>query len=200
MICKKCGAEVPDEMTFCTVCGEPMEPPETAKPEKEKPSKKKKILIIGGTVLGLIIVIVLLILIFSGNGAEKRLEELYRSVLEYDANAVFDVLPPAVQNYCKEELNLEDSELEILNSRTLKDDRIEELDQLYTETYGTEPGYIEDVVLVEAELTYHGEELSRDPISFYMVKVDGNWYLDLIWTSEELEEAEWQDIPAPLHF
>lgn len=200
MICKKCGAEVPDEMTFCTVCGEPMERPEDARPEKGKPSKKKKVLIIGGTVLGIIMVIVLLILIFSGNGAVKRVEELYNSVLEYDANAVFDVLPPAVQNHYKEELNLQDSKLEIVESRTLKDERIEELDQLYAETYGTEPGYIEDAVLVEAELTYHGEELTRDPISFYMVKVDGNWYLDVIWTSEELDEAEWEGKPATRYF
>lgn len=197
MKCKKCGAEVPDEMTFCTVCGEPMEPPEKEKPEKGKASKKKKILIIGGTVLGVMIVVLLLILIFSGNGAEKRVTELYKAALEYDVNAVLEVLPPAVHNHAREQLNIQDSSLEIIDSRKLKPTRIAELDGLYAKTYGTEAGYIEDAVLVEVELTYHGEALSRDPVSLYMVKIDGNWYLDIIWTAEELEEAEWQDVTLP---
>lgn len=198
MICKKCGAEVPDEMTFCTVCGEPMEQPKSTKPLKEKLfTGKKKYFVFGGIILGVILIVVLLILIFSGNGAVKRVEELYKSVVSYDANAVLDVLPPVVQTHYKEKLTLEDSKLEIISTQTLKDFRIEKLDRLYGETYGTDPGYIEDAVLVEVDLVYHGENLSRDPVPLYMVKVEGNWYLDVLMTSDELDEAEWEDISLP---
>ena len=92
MICKKCGAEVADEMTFCTVCGEAMNRDE---PKKKFPDKKKLLMLIGGG-LGAILLIVLVIVIFGGNAAEERVEDLYESATEYDLNAVLEALPPQV--------------------------------------------------------------------------------------------------------
>ena len=192
MICKKCGAEVADELTFCTVCGEEMEQ------EKKESSlfsseKKKKLIVIGGCALGALLLIILAIVLFGGNGAESRVEDLYDSVLEYDANTVLEVLPPEVFDYLKKRIDLEDSELEIINTRELKDERIKDLDNRYHEVFNTDTGYIEDANVVEIELTYHGRALSEDPIDLYMIKVDGNWYLDILTTMAELEEAEMKD-------
>ena len=192
MICKKCGAEVADELTFCTGCGEEME-----KEKKESllfgSDKKKKMIVIGGCALGAIFLILLALLLLGGNGAETRVEDLYDSVLEYDANAVLEALPPEVLSYLKREINLEDSELEIINSRELKESRVQALDERYHELFGTDIGYIEDASVVEIELDYHGKSLSEDPIDLYMIKVDGNWYLDILTTLAELEEAEMKD-------
>lgn len=195
MICKKCGAEVADELTFCTVCGEEMEQKKSI-----DGGKKKKYLMLGGGVLGALIVIILVICIFSGNGAESRVEDLYESALEYDANALLEALPPEVLTYFKEKIDLQDSELEIVNSREMKQSRISELDDRYHEAFGTDPGYIEDACIVEIEFTYRGREVSKDPIDLYMIKVDGSWYLDIITTVEELEEAELIDgvLPSPI--
>lgn len=199
MICKRCGAEVADELTFCTVCGEAMEE-KPIEEKKEKPSPKKKLMLICGGVVAAVILVLLIVLLFSGDDAEDRVEELYDSVVEYDANALMDALPPAVKSHFKSVVALEDSELEIVNSRELNDARVEELDLIYQEAFGTDPGYIEAASVVEIELSYHGQSLSRDPISVYMVKVDGSWYLDVLYTVEELDEADWEkiDLPNPL--
>ena len=197
MICKRCGAEVADELTFCTVCGEDMEQ------EKGKSildaDKKKKMLFIGAAAIGAILVILLAVFVFGGNGAESRVEDLYDSMLEYDANALLEALPPEVLTYFKNKIDLEDSELEIVNTRELKESRITALDNRYHEVFGTEPGYIEDACVVEIELTYHDKELSKDPIDLYMIKVDGSWYLDILTTAQELEEADFKDgvLPTP---
>ena len=188
MICKKCGAEVAEELTFCTVCGEEM-----TREEKKKSLgrffDKKKLMMIGG-VIGVVVLIVLAIVVFSGDPAEERVEDLYASAVEYDLNAVLEALPPQVLSYYKTQLSLGDSELEIMDSAELKQSRVDELDARYHEIYGTDLGYIEAVSEVEIALSYKGDEISRDPIKVYVVKVDGNWYLDLLLTAEELEEAE----------
>ncbi len=186
MVCKKCGAEVADELTFCNVCGEELVREE---PKRFFMEKKKLLMSIGGG-LAAILLIVLVIIVFSGNAAEERVEDLYASITEYDLNAVLEALPPQVLSYYKEQLALEDGELEILDSKELKDSRVKELDARYSEIYGTKAGYIEAVSEVELVLSYKGEDVSRDPIKVYVVKVDGNWYLDLLLTIEELDEAE----------
>ncbi len=186
MVCKKCGAEVADELTFCNVCGEELVREE---PKRFFMEKKKLLMSIGGG-LAAILLIVLVIIVFSGNAAEERVEDLYASITEYDLNAVLETLPPQVLSYYKEQLALEDGELEILDSKELKDSRVKELDARYSEIYGTKAGYIEAVSEVELVLSYKGEDVSRDPIKVYVVKVDGNWYLDLLLTIEELDEAE----------
>lgn len=197
MICKHCGAEVADELTFCTVCGEEME----QEPKKGSlgADKQKKLKIIGLAAIGALVLFVLILFIFSGNDAEDRVEELYESALEYDANALLEALPPEVLTYFKEKIDLEDSELEIDDVRELKENRIKALDQWYHEVFGTDLGYIEDACVVETLLTYHGKEVSKDPIDLYMIKVDGSWYLDILTTTQELEEAELIDgvMPTP---
>ena len=190
MVCKKCGTEVADELTFCTACGEELE-----QEEKESffgSNKKKKMILLGGCAFGAILLIILAVVFLSGNPAEDRVEDFYDSVLEYDANAFLDVLPPEVVSYLKSVIDLEDSDLEILGSRDLKDSRIQALDERYHELFGTDLGYIEDATVVEIELTYHGKEVSTDPIDLYMIKVDGNWYLDILTTVQELDEADWK--------
>lgn len=195
MICKKCGADVADEMTFCTVCGEEMIPDE---PQKKPALKgKKKLIAIVGAALAVVLVLVLLIVIFSGNAAEERVEDLYESILDYDLNAAVDALPPQVVRYYKDQLALENSELEIIDSRELKQSRVDELDARYAARYGTPEGYIEAVSEVEIALSYEDQEISRDPIKIYVVKVDGNWYIDLLMTYEELDEAELQPMLLP---
>ncbi len=186
MICKKCGAEVADELTFCTVCGEELLREETKRNFLEK---KKLFAAIGGG-LAAVLLIVLVIVIFSGNAAEERVEDIYASVTEYDLNALLEALPPQVLSYYKDQLALEEGELEILESKELKESRVKELDERYSKAYGTQAGYIEAVSEVELTLSYQGKDVSRDPIKVYVVKVDGNWYLDLLLTAEELDEAE----------
>ncbi len=196
MTCKKCGAEVANELTFCTVCGEAMNRDE---PKKEnKFLDKKKLMILVGGALGMILLVVLLIVIFGGNAAEERVEDLHESLSEYDLNAVLEALSPQVLSYYKNELALDKSELEVIDSKELKASRVQELDRRYNEVYGTKLGYIEAVSEVEIDLRYRGEEVSRDPIKIYVVKVDGNWYLDLLLTAEELDEAEIDTSKLPL--
>ncbi len=198
MICKKCGAEVAEELTFCTVCGEEMEHESKEKGGMDA-EKKKKLMLIGGIGIGAIILLLLALLIFGGNGAESRVEDLYESALEYDLNGLLEALPPEVLTYFKNKIDLENSELEIVNSRELKESRITALDKRYHEVFGTDYGYIEDACVVEVELTYHNKDVSKDPIDLYMIKVDGSWYLDILNTVQELEEAEIRDnvFPTP---
>ena len=191
MVCKHCGAEVADELTFCTVCGEEMINEAPSKKGFLPEGSKKKFTIIA-IAAAAIAVIILAICLLSGDGADDRVEDLYESAVAYDLNSVLEALPPEVLKYYKAQLDLNDSELEIVDTNELKESRVKELDMRYQQKYGTKAGYIEEAAEVEIELEYRDKDISRDTISVYMVKVDGSWYLDLLLTLEELEEAEFK--------
>ena len=80
MICKNCGTDVANELTFCTTCGEEMVHEE----EKKSFFENKKLFAMIGGALAAVLLIVLVVVIFSGDPAEERVADLYASVTEYD--------------------------------------------------------------------------------------------------------------------
>lgn len=94
MYCPKCGAEIPDDASFCQNCGakiepqnvpreekktevtEPVPPVEQAEPVKTQNTKKpngsnKKLIAIIAGVLVVIVLVVVLIVVFAGNSSDS---------------------------------------------------------------------------------------------------------------------------------
>ena len=189
MICKHCGAENQDGISFCTSCGEEMtqELAQTEPKKKGLPKMNKRSLtIVSAVAAGLVVILVLLALLL-GNGAENAAEDLYEAVLDYDFEGIVEMLPPAMVSSIKEKLDLKNTELEIVDSKDLSATYIAEIDEAYQNKFGTNRGYIENAAIVYIELLYKGEPLTRDRISVYMVEVEGDWYFDPIFTFEDLD-------------
>ncbi len=192
MICKNCGTDNQDEVSFCTSCGEALEQEEV---KEEKPSlwkrlftKKTMAILSGGAALVLILILVFALLL--NNRAEKAVNELYEAVLAYDYDAVVGFLPPAVVDSLKERLALDQSELEVKDSKKLTPVYIAEIDEVYQQKFATPKGYIEDAAIVYVEAKWKDEVLTRDRISVYMVQIAGDWYFDPLTTFEEFPFEE----------
>lgn len=190
MYCSKCGTKNTDVASLCTNCGEVFVKPKN-KPDAPDPAIKRKRLmyaaVLGGAVL---LTAIILVLVIGGNGAKKTVKRLYKDVVTMDVNGAAEALPPAVMDYLKDSLDLTHSELEIVDVTELSEDRAEEIDTLYGIEFGTEEGYVEEAAVVYVRLSYHGEDVSRDEIPLVMIQIDGKWYLDILSTSEELDEAD----------
>ena len=184
MKCKHCGAENQEEVSFCVSCGEALEAEET---KKKLPKFNKKMLpwvSVGAVVLLAVIALFALLL---GNEAESTTEDLYEAIIDYDFDKIIDLLPPALVSYTKSELDLTNSELEIVDSKELEDSYVDVIDAYYEEHYGTTRGYIQNATIVHVELTYKGESFSHDRISVYMVEIDGEWYFAPMATFEKID-------------
>ena len=160
MICKSCGTDNEDEVSFCTSCGEALAQEEDPIPRKSLRdrlfTKRNLVILSGGAVLVLILILVLALLLH--NPAERAVNELYEAVLHYDYDKVVGFLPPAVVDSLKERLALDDSELEIMDSKELTPVYIAEIDQAYQQKFATPKGYIEDAAIV------HRDQMEgRDP-------------------------------------
>ncbi len=193
MICKNCGTDNEDEVSFCTSCGEAME--QDLPQEEEAPSlwkrlfTKKTIAILSGSAALLLILVIVLALVLH-KPAEKAVNKLYDAVLTYDYDRVVSFLPPAVVDSLKERLALDQSELEVIDSKVLTPVYIAEIDEAYQQKFATPKGYIEDAAIVYVEAKWKDEILTRDRISVYMVQIGGEWYFDPLTTFEEFPFEE----------
>ena len=190
MICSRCGAENPEEVTFCTKCGEALAKP-LNKPEKMDPVKKKRILRIVAALVALVVLASVLVMLFQGDEAENAVEDLCDSLLRMDLSSALGMLPPAALTYLSDNMNLDHLKYEIIRSEKLDDDYVQNIDERYAMKFGTEDGYIESACVVYLRAAVSGKSLSRDEIPLIMVEVDGEWYLDPLTTSSEIDEADW---------
>lgn len=113
MFCAKCGANVPDGVKFCSVCGQPMEAAAPAAPEAPaapvyeapvapapvygapvapapKKANVKLIAIIAGVA---VLVLVLCLVLFSKSGAEAALDDYFDAFVSGDFSNVEDLMP-----------------------------------------------------------------------------------------------------------
>lgn len=190
MICSKCGTKSADEAKFCTNCGEVFAKPNNRPGAPDPAKKKKRNILVLAAVAAVLIVAIVAVLLFSGNKAERAAEDMYDSLVEMDLNALVEVLPPAVRSYMTDSMDLADSTFEVVDSKELSAERVEEIDTLYGMLYDTAEGYVEEAVVVYVRITYHNESISRDEIPLTMILVDGDWYLDVVTTKEEIDEAD----------
>lgn len=192
MICKSCGTDNEDEVSFCTSCGEALTQEEDPSPRKSLRdrlfTKRNLVILSGGAALVLILILVIALLLH--NPAERAVNDLYEAVLHYDYDKVVGFLPPAVVDSLKERLALDESELEIMDSKELTPVYIAEIDQAYQQKFATPKGYIENAAIVYIETKWKDEILTRDRISVYMVRIGGEWYFDPLTTFEEFPFEE----------
>ncbi len=192
MICKNCGTDNQDEVSFCTSCGEALEQEAVteAKPSVWKRLFTKKTMAILSGVAALALILILVFTLLLSNPAEKAVNELYEAALHYDYDGVVGFLPPAVIDSFKERLALDQSELEVMDSKELTPVYIAEIDEAYQQKFATPKGYIEDAAIVYVEARWKDEALTRDRISVYMVQIGGEWYFDPLTTFEEFPFEE----------
>lgn len=186
MICKNCGKENEDHISFCVSCGKELKEQGT-KVEEERSRTgfftKKTIAIISAVAI-VIVALAVMIAVLISNPAEQTVDDLYKAALSYDYDTVVGLIPPAVVDSLKERLALTESELEIVDSKELTPVYIAEIDEAYQKRFATSKGYIEDAAIVYVEMKWKGESLSRDRISVYVVKIGGEWYFDPLTTFE----------------
>lgn len=113
MFCRKCGANVPDGVKFCSVCGQLMEEaapaapvapeapaapvyaePVYAAPVAPAPKKNMKGILIAA--VAAVLALVLCLVLFSGGGAEAAMEDYLNAYYNGDLSGVEDMLPEAV--------------------------------------------------------------------------------------------------------
>lgn len=191
MICKNCGTVNPDEATVCATCGEELEV--NAQEEEQlglvarlkSYLTKKNLIIAGAGALALVILIFVLSWAFS-NPAEDAVEDLYEAVLDYDYEAVVEMMPPALVDHLKSELALEESEIEIVDSQELNSSFVADIDDEYRKYFDTNKGYIQEATVVYLDIKWKGEALTRERVSVYMVKISGEWYFDPVTTFDDV--------------
>lgn len=188
MNCPKCGAPNPGNVQFCTSCGEQIARPVNG---AKDPAKKKWTLIIIGAAAALLVLIIGLAMAFSGSGAENAADDLCDAIIEMDANTALNALPPAVVNYISDTLNLKQADVKVRGSQALEADDVKDIDELYSMYFDTEEGYVQAAEIVYVEIVIPERKLTRDPIPLVMIQVDGKWYVDVLTTSDEIEEADW---------
>ena len=188
MNCPKCGAPNPDSVQFCTSCGEKMAKPMNG---TKDPAKKKRLLIILGAAAALLVLIVAIAMAFSGNGAENAADDLCDAIIEMDANAALKALPPAVVNYVSDTLNLGQADVKIQSSQELDADDVKDIDELYSMYFDTAEGYVEAASIVYVNINIPDRKLTRDAIPLVMIRVEGKWYIDILTSSDEIDEADW---------
>lgn len=188
MNCPKCGAPNPKDVQFCTSCGEQMSRPVTG---TKDPSRKKLWFIIFGAAAALIVVIIVIAMAFSGTGAENAADDLCDAIVEMDANAAMKSLPPAVLSYISDTLNLTQANVKIERSQELDENDVKDIDELYSMYFDTEEGYVQAAAIVYVNFDIPERKLTRDAIPLVMIRVDGKWYIDILTTSDEIDEADW---------
>lgn len=188
MNCPRCGAPNPSGVQFCTSCGE-----QIAKPVNgtKDPAKKKRLFIILGAAAAILVLIVAIAMAFSGNGAENAADDLFDAIIEMDANTALKALPPAVTNYISDTLNLKQASVKVRSSQELDADDVKDIDELYSMYFDTEDGYVEAAAIVYVDVTIPDRKLTRDAIPLVMIQVEGKWYIDILTTSDEIDEADW---------
>ena len=160
MKCKHCGADNREDVTFCVSCGEALEK-ETSEPEQKKLKFDKKLLIWISAGAAILLAVILLCALLFGNEAESNTEDLYDAIIEYDFDGVIDLLPPALVSYAKSELDLTNSELDIIDSKELGATYVADIDAYYQENFKTARGYIDNATIVYVELMHKGESVSQ---------------------------------------
>lgn len=188
MNCPKCGASNPADVQFCTSCGEQMAKPVNG---TKDPAKKKRLFIVLGAAAVLIVLIIAISMAFSGNGATDAADDLCDALIDMDANAAMKLLPPAVKEYISDTLSLDQASVKILDSEPLSADEVKDIDELYTRYFDTEAGYVDAATLVRVEIKIPDKKLTKGLIPLVMIKVDGKWYLDILRTSDEMEDVDW---------
>ena len=186
MKCKHCGADNREDVSFCVSCGEALEK-ETSKPEQKQPKFDKKLLIWISAGAAILLAVIFLCALLFGNEAESNTEDLYDAIIEYDFDGVIDLLPPALVSYAKSELDLTNSELDIVDSKELGATYVANIDAYYQENFKTARGYIDNATIVYVELMHKGESVSHERISVYMVEVDGEWYFEPMATFGKID-------------
>ena len=187
MICSKCGTKSPDNVGYCTKCGEHFAKPRN-NPRKTDPALSRKYKLIAAGVAAVILVIAIaLVFAFSGNQAEKAAKGFYKAVAAMDVDKAVGLLPPAMVSYGKDSLDLADSDFHIVENKAMSTGEVEELDAVYGIRYGTREGYIDEATVIYAEVSYHGRSLSEELLPIVMVQIGGDWYLEPLSTSEKWE-------------
>jgi hypothetical protein len=205
-VCPGCGASLVEGSLFCTACGTKVTPPAAPvyeEPQKSEPKKglfSNKLLLLGATgVLVVISLVLIFCLAFGGDNPESVAVEAVEAAYEGDVETMIDLLPATFPEEYSDEIGDLAEELEEAYEYRMDElfDEYGDVDITVEAVYVQEftkkqlrskaERYEEDfnlvledaaeVMLLVVTESSTGEE--GDIIEMEVVKIDGDWCLDI---------------------
>lgn len=176
MICKECGADNRQGLSFCAGCGMKLE-----QPQVQEAARKKKLLLLStsaGTLL--LLTVILLTCLLSPKSYERDAKKFVKAVLRNDMQTVQELMVPCVYDYAGGSLDLGKSvescrvrlgESEMMGSVPLLNYN-ELLVNLGSERKMTEACYVTVKYRAESD----GQELENE-LQVVMGKIADGWYV-----------------------
>lgn len=176
MICKECGADNRQGLSFCANCGMKLEQPKA----QEGAQKKKLLLLLTSCGAVLLLTVILLTCLLSQKSYERDAKRFVKAVLRNDMQTVQELMAPCVYDYAGGSLDMGKSvesckvrlgETEPMSSVPLLNYN-ELLVNLGSERKMTEAYY----VTVKYQAESDGQE-SEDEFQVVMGKIGDKWYV-----------------------
>lgn len=206
MICANCGANVPDGVKFCGVCGQPM--PAPAAPVAPAyapvapvatPKKNNTMVIVLAAVAAAVVLLLLCLLLFGGGGAEAAFENYFAVKYEGDFSGIEDLQaePYWLEEKMQAETLSDDSYSQIALPKLLGDNYayldsydyeillVDEYSETELAEFNTNSSRLakgimaDDACTICVEIIYEdatGEEVVNQE-DFTAYRYDGDWYL-----------------------
>ncbi len=175
MICKECGAENRDGLSYCAGCGLSLSPA----PEEKKKSKKLYTLLALGAAAVFLIAIVLTCLL-SPEPYEKTAKNFIAAVLENDMQQVESLMAPGIYAYAGSSLDLkspmEEPKVSIGTSRRTDSVKLLEYNELLVSLKNDGKMTASYSVDISYSFCHEGKQTQAE-VTVILGKIGENWYV-----------------------
>ncbi len=159
MLCEKCGAQNPDGLTRCAVCGAPLaEEKKSGKAARFDLKNMDRNKLMGFAVIAAVVLVavILLIVLFSGRSDTSTLKKYVEATLTLDAKKLVSLFPDAYFKAIAEEEGISKAEA--------KEDMIDELEEYFDHKDGMYDDIDFDEIKIQKVEIRHEDKYSKKQV------------------------------------